>query len=102
MDGAVGVLKFGESLAQGVAGDDHLLDVGGTLDNLEGFGIAQEAADRVLIGVAVRTVDLHGRVGAVDSRFGGVVLGDGRLVGEALVRVLVLVGGSPVHQQLCS
>src|SRR4051794_3564120 len=48
------------------AGDHHLLDLVGALADREDLRVAVEAADRVLLDVAVAAVDLDGLLAAAD------------------------------------
>ena len=57
-------------------GDEHPLDLGGALADLEDLGVAVEPRDRVLLHEAVAAEDLGGDPGGGDRRLGGVELGD--------------------------
>src|SRR5215204_2068636 len=70
------------------AGDDHLLDLVGALADGEDLGVAVEAADGVLLDVAVAAVDLDGLLGAADREPAGLELGLGGRQREVLAGVL--------------
>ncbi len=77
-------------------GNEHPLDLGGALTNLEDLGVLVEAPDPVLGHEAVAAEDLGGLAGGGDRLLGGVQLRDGglALVGQALG---LLPRGVPVH-----
>src|SRR6185369_1173878 len=54
---------FTSGLAAELARDHHLLHLVGALADREDLGVAVEAADGVLLDVAVAAVDLHGLLG---------------------------------------
>src|SRR6266516_5116383 len=64
------------------SGNDHALDLGGTLADLQDLGVPPEPGDRVLVHEAVPAVDL-GRLPGVGHRdLTRVQLGDGSLALE--------------------
>src|ERR687892_1175546 len=80
------------------AGDDHLLDLVRALADREDLGVAVEAADGVLLDVAVAAVDLHGLLGAAHREPAGLELGLGGGERERAAGVLQargLVGQQP-------
>src|ERR1700742_109128 len=67
-----------------LAGDEHPLDLGRALADLQDLGVAVEAADRVFVHEAVAAEDLGGVAGVVHGGVGGGQLGDGRFLLERL------------------
>ena len=67
-----------------LAGDHHLLDLVGALADREDLGVAVEAADRVLLDVAVAAVDLDRLLGRPDREPAGDQLRLGGGEGERL------------------
>src|SRR3712207_8159369 len=57
------------------ARDHHLLHLVGALADREDLRVAVEAADRVLLDVAVAAVDLHGLLGRAHRQAAGLQLG---------------------------
>src|SRR4051795_1078182 len=81
-----------------LARDHHLLDLVGALADGEDLGVAIEAADGVLLDVAVAAVDLHGFLGRLDRQAAGLELGLGGAEVEVAAGVLLqrgLVGEQP-------
>src|SRR5215207_3312038 len=72
--------------------DHHLLHLVGALADREDLGVAVEAADRVLLDVAVAAVDLDGLLGGAHGEPAGLELGLGGGEAEGLAGVL-LEGG---------
>src|SRR4051794_4500156 len=70
------------------AGDDHLLDLVGPLADREDLRVAVEAADGVLLDVAIAPVDLHGLLGGADREAARLELGLRGGEGEAPPLVL--------------
>src|ERR1700742_4057808 len=68
--------------------DDHLLDLVGALADGQDLRVAVEAADRILLDVAVAAVDLDGLVGRLDGQAAGLQLGLRGGQTEGLARVL--------------
>src|SRR5690606_3831754 len=79
------------------AADDHALDVGGAFADQEHGGLAVEAFDLGLGGVAVAAVDAEGVLDDVAAVFGGEVLGHAGLEVAAFAGVL---GAGGVDQHL--
>src|SRR5579862_1511824 len=65
-----------------VASDEHALDLGGALADLEDLGVAVEASDRRLVHVAVAAEDLRGLAGVDHRGLGCDQLRNGRFVLE--------------------
>ena len=84
-------LARGGSAAE-LAGDHHLLDLVGALADREDLGVAVEAADRVLLDVAVAAVDLDRLLGRPDREAAGDQLRLGGGQGERLAGVLLQRG----------
>src|SRR5262245_47994958 len=70
------------SLDAQLARDHHLLHLVGALADGEDLGVAVEAADRVLLDVAVAAVDLDGLLGRADGESACDQLGLSRGQGE--------------------
>src|SRR3954464_13037111 len=71
-------------LAEEVARDHHALDLAGPLPDLADLGVAHHALHRVIAGVAVAAVNLHGARGDAHGRLAGEQLGHRRLAGVRL------------------
>src|SRR5438874_4887724 len=74
--------------AEGVVGLHDLVDLAGAFVDDGGLAVAVVAADRVLVGVAVAAVDLHGVGGGALAGHGGEPLGERGLAGVAAALVL--------------
>ena len=81
------------------ARDHHLLNLVGALADGEDLGVTVEAADRVLLDVAVATVDLHRFLGAADGE--PTCLQLGLRCGEGEVLAGVLLDRRLVDEQAC-
>src|SRR5690606_10185645 len=83
-------------LADHVAGDDHLLDLGGALVQAEQAHVAVEPLDGVLADVTGAAMDLHAAVGYPAAHFGGEHLGAGGL-GADVAAFVTLARGIQHH-----
>ena len=90
-------LRLHLRLAAELAGYHHLLDLVGALADREDLGVAVEAADRVLLDVAVAAVDLDRLLGRSDREAAGDQLRLRGGEGERLAGVL-LQRGAPGEQ----
>src|ERR1700712_2898294 len=77
---------------QGLAGDDHLLDLAGALVDAEDAHVAVEPLDPMVGDVARPAENLHRPVGDAPHHLGGEILGRRGLHGDALAGV-ALAGG---------
>ena len=73
-DAVLRARRVGARLGAERARDHHLLDLVGALADREDLRVAVEAADRVLLDVAVAAVDLHGLLGAAHRQAAGLEL----------------------------
>src|SRR3954465_5859635 len=82
-------------LLEQTAADDRLLDLAGALADEQERGLAHEALDLVLLGVAVAAVDAEGLLGDLGAVLRGEQLGHAGLDVVALAGVLEAGGGGP-------
>ena len=81
-----------------MAGNDHPLDLAGTLVDLGDLGVAHHALHGILAGVAVAAEQLDGPARDIGGSLGGEQLRHGGVHG--IVLVILLLHGSGVHQVL--
>src|SRR5688572_7988626 len=97
--GSSAVLRLAPpSPAEQLLGDDEPLDLVGALVDLHDLGVAHEALDGEVAGVAVAAEHLHGVRGDLHGGVAGPALGHGRLAGVAADALVHLARGVVDHQ----